>query len=81
MYKELFFEEKHSEETKALEKIKKDSKFFYKYVKKFKKIPSSPSILVDSSNNLITDPSEISNILQDQFKSVFNKLKSYNSIK
>ena len=71
-YKNTYFEEKLFYERQALDKIKSDSKYFYSYAKKFKKIPSLPSILIDKSDNIVTDPQRIADMLQDQFKSVFS---------
>ena len=45
---------------------------FFKYVNKFKTTLSSPSILIDKNNKIITDPTKIANNLQDHFKSVYS---------
>ena len=70
--KESFFEEKHNEESIAISKIKTDSKYFFKYSNRFRKILSQPSILVDPDDNLLTDPKSVADCLQDHFLSVFS---------
>ena len=70
-YKESFFEEKHFEEHKAVNRIKSDNRYFFKYANKFKHTPFTPSLLLDKQDNEITDPKEIADALQDHFKSVF----------
>ena len=73
-----------SKEAKAIDKIKTDSKYFFKYVNKNKKLSSdAPIMLIDEQENVESDPQKISNLLQDQFKSVFScpltnsELKNY----
>ena len=71
--KQLFFEHMFSEEVKATEKIKSDSKYFFKYVNRYKHVsPNSPKIIVDENENTVTDLQEIADSFQNQFKSVFS---------
>ena len=70
--KDSFFSERFRNESKAINNIKRDSKYFFKYTKKHKQSPSSPSLLVDKNNNTITDDKAIADLLQSQFKSVFS---------
>ena len=51
-----FQKERISSENSAVCKINKDKKYFFKYVNKFKTTLSSPSILIDKNNKIITDP-------------------------
>ena len=71
--KQSFFEEKHNDERKATSKIKVDARYFFKYANRFRKTLTSPSILVDDNGNLVNNHKAISDLLQDQFKSVFSK--------
>ena len=71
--KEIFFENLLPNENKAIDKIKKDTKYFFKFVNKNKKLASdSPIMLIDEDEIVETDKQKISNLLQDQFKSVFS---------
>lgn len=67
-----FFKERSTQESLAISKIKTDSKYFFKYANRFKASLSSPSLLLDDSDNVITDPLEIANKLQSHFKTVFS---------
>ena len=60
------------EEHKAVHKIKKDPKYFYNYAKRLRKYTYSPNILIDKNSNIKSNPIDIANTLQDQFKSVFS---------
>ena len=68
----LFFKKTLNEEIKAVNKIRSDSRYFYKYASKFKTSHTSPNILTDEMNVAVTEPEEIANLLQDQFKGVFS---------
>ena len=72
--KQSFFDEKRNEELKAVQKIRTDSKYFFKYANRFRKVLTSPRLLTTDSDNgeLITDPVSIANKLQDHFQSVFS---------
>ena len=72
---ESFQNERKSSENLAVNKIKNDKKYFFKYVNKFRAQPSSATILIDN-NTIITDPTNIANSLQDHFKSVFSNPNS-----
>ena len=69
--KRSIFDERICQETKATDRIKTNSKYFFSYAKRFKHVPSSPSLLVDNNDNTIVDPKLIADLLQDQFKQVF----------
>ena len=70
--KQSYFDERKQKEVKTISKIKIDSRYFFKYANSFRRTLLSPSIIIDTSNMLITDPKEIANSLQNQFKSVFS---------
>ena len=61
----------HREEL-AVEKVKKNPKYFYSYAKKFSKKKSSISLLFDKDGIIKSDPKDIANLLQNQFLSVFS---------
>ena len=63
---------KSQEESKAVEKIKSNSKYFYSYAKRMSKIKSSINMLYNTSGEVFTDPQNMANILQGQFSSVFS---------
>ena len=70
--KTIYLDIRLEEERKAVDKIKVNSKYFFSYAKRFKQVPSSPTILLDSNNSPVTDQKKIADLLQDQFKSVFS---------
>ena len=59
-------------EHQAVEKIKSNPKFFYSYAKSFSQIKSSINMLLDKDGNIVTGKSEMANILQEQFSSVYS---------
>ena len=60
------------QEHRAVDKIKSNPKFFYSYAKSFSQIKSSISMLFNKHGDIITDKSEMANILQEQFSSVYS---------
>ena len=63
----------NKEEQNAVHKIKTDSRYFFKYVRKFKSSKSaSPEILIDSSEEVVTDRKLIADCFQRHFESVFS---------
>ena len=70
--KSSYINQRKFQEDAAVNRIKSDIKYFYKYTKRFKNTVSSPSLLIDSKDNLINSPLEIANALQDHFKTVFS---------
>ena len=79
--KNHLFTEKLNEERQAIRKIKTDPKFFFKYSKRFQKLPYSPNILINSDNEVISDPKTIADELQKQFQSVFSQPLHHEDIK
>ena len=59
-------------EEQAVDKVKKNPKYFYSYAKKFSKKKSNISLLFDKDGNIKSDPKDIANLLQNQFLSVFS---------
>ena len=54
--KDAFHNEMDKKESKALEKIKTNPKYFYSYAKSLSKIKSSISMLFNKRDEIITDP-------------------------
>ncbi len=67
-------------EGKAVDAIKTNSKYFYSYAKKFSKVKSSIGPLMNSTNNLVSGPQKMAEILSEQYKSVFSEPKSEHPI-
>ena len=59
------------EEEVAVNAIKRNSKFFYSYAKKFSKVKNKIGPLLDN-NVLVTDPKKMADILSKQYSSVFS---------
>ena len=59
-------------EAKAVEAIKANPKYFYKYAKKKSKTVSPVGPLKDHNGCIKSNPLEMANILSDQFKSAFS---------
>ena len=71
--KQFLFDSKILEENKAVNKIKSDKKYFFKYANRFKIAPSSsPAVLLNKNSDTVTDPKKIADMLQSQFESVFS---------
>ncbi|KAL5251988.1 hypothetical protein ACHWQZ_G014955 [Mnemiopsis leidyi] len=64
--------ERHFREETAVGKVKTNPKYFYSYAKRFSKQKQTISMLFDEHSNICTEPQQIANILQNQFKSVFS---------
>ena len=63
---------KQHAENRAINAIKRNSKYFYTYAKKFSKTSTRIGPLKDKQNNWIHKSSEIAELLSNQFKSVFS---------
>ena len=74
--KASYIDQRRLQENAAVNRIKSDIKYFYKYTKRFKATNSSPSLLIDKQENIINDPTDIANALQDHFKTVFSTPKN-----
>ena len=61
------------EEDRAVRNIRRNPKFFYTYAKKFSKIKVGIGPLIDATKSLITCPQKMSEILADQYCSVFSQ--------
>ena len=70
--KEACVQKLEGKEQKAVEKIKKNPKYFYSYAKSLSKIKASINMLYDRNEEITTDPKKMANLLQEQFSSVFS---------
>ena len=64
--------ERLHEEELAVSRIKTDSNFFFRFAKKFSITKQDIGPFYDGAGDLITDKSEISQLLLEQFSSVFS---------
>ena len=65
-------QQRHKDELIALRKIKTNPKAFYSFAKKFKTPVSSVGPLLDSDNQLQSDPVRMGSILQEQYARAFS---------
>ena len=65
-------ESKYYHEQKAVDSIKKNSKFFFSYVNKLSKTASKVGPLCADEVHYVSDPKGMAEILSNQFKSVFS---------
>ena len=65
-------------ECKAVEKIKSNPKYFYSYAKSLSKTKSSISMLLSKTGDVVTDTKQMTDILHEQFQSVFSDPESPN---
>ena len=73
-------ESRLNEENKAIASIKKNSKYFFTYAKRYSKAPASIGPLTNSQGNLTTDPKEICELLREQYESVFSTPLSHSKV-
>ena len=59
-------------ESRAIDKIKTNPKFFYSYAKSFSKVHVGVGPLINSSKQLISGPRRMAEILSEQYSSVFS---------
>ena len=72
--KEEYFKKRYKEESRALEKMEKDSSYFFKYARRFgKKEGSIPSLKGPRSRGLESDGCVKAQILNTQYSSVWSK--------
>ena len=74
--KQLIKEEILKKEIEAINKMKRNPKFFYQYVKKFSRTESNIGPLQDGRGNLQTDSETKANLLQNQYITVFSNPKN-----
>ena len=64
-----------SNESKVLERIKENPRYFFSYAKRFSKRPSTVGPLLNSKYELENDPKKMADLLQHQYSSVFSDPK------
>ena len=69
---ESYRNEKSEMEHKAVNAIKKNSKYFFSYAKKFCSLRTGIGPLLDSAKTLISCPSKMADMLSAQYTSVFS---------
>ena len=62
-------------ERKAVEAIKKNSKYFFNYAKKFSKIKNSIGPLLNQKGEYVSNDTEMTETLSKQYSSVFSTPK------
>ena len=65
-------EEAFKKEIEVINKIKTNPRAFFSYSKKKSKVITNIGPLIDNNNKLQSDPTVMSNILQDQYKTAFS---------
>jgi hypothetical protein len=70
---------RQEEESKAVENIKKNPKYFYSFAKKYSTTKSGIGPFLDNANTIISDNSVMADMLKLQYEEVFNK-PSHNHI-
>ena len=65
--------EQNSNETKAVGAIKRNSRYFYSYAKKFSKISAGIGPFIDAAKNVVSLPSKMAEMLTTQYSSVFSQ--------
>ena len=68
--------ERLANEAKVTMGIKKNSKLFYSYAKRFMKKQEKIGPLKDNSGNLVSDPLQMSEIIKQQYEKSFSKKKN-----
>ena len=64
--------ERKENESKAIEKITNNSKYFFSYASKFSTAKSKIGPLINNAGKLVDDNKEMSEILSEQYSSVFS---------
>ena len=62
-------------EHQAVKAIKRNSKYFFSYAKKFSHVSTGIGPLIDSARNVIACPMKMASMLSDQYCSVFSQPK------
>ena len=65
--------ERSAEEKRAVDKIKSNPKFFYSYAQRFSKVKVGIGPLLDATKTLTACASKMSELLSEQYASVFSK--------
>ena len=60
------------DEANAIKAIKRNSKYFFSYAKKFSKVKTKVGPLLNKDNEYVNDSEQMADLLQEQYQSVFN---------
>ena len=69
---ESYSQQNKNEENQAVEAIRSNPKYFYTYAKRHNNLNTSIGSLEDKNGHLINDPSQMANILSEQYESAFS---------
>ena len=72
---ESYKNERSAAEHHAVKSIKKNSKYFYSYAKKYSKVFTGIGPLFDAANNIISCANKMSEMFSEQYRSVFSTPK------
>ena len=72
-------EKRELSEARAVDKIKRNPKFFFSYAKKCSKVRVGIGPLINSTKQLISAPREMAEILSEQYSSVFSTPRHANT--
>ena len=67
---------KENEEHKAIQSIRKNSKYFFAYAKRFSKLKNDIGPLIDSAENVVSDSQGMADLLASQFSNAYSHPKS-----
>ena len=67
---------KEDEEHKAINLIKKNSKYFFSYAKRFSKVKNNIGPLIDANEKITSDDQGMADLLAHQFSNAYSKSKS-----
>ena len=68
-------EERRHTESKAIDNIKCNPKFFYTFARRYSKIKVGVGPLINSDKKTISSPQDMAEILSEQYSSVFSEPK------
>ena len=63
----------HEDETRAINAIQRNPKYFFSYAKKHSRTKAKVGPLLDDLNQYVTDSKTMADLLQKQYKTVFSK--------
>ena len=65
-------EERSAAEHRAVSAIRRNSKYFYSYAKKYSKVFTGIGPLIDAADSIITCTTRMAEVLAEQYQSVFS---------
>ena len=67
---------KENEETQAIQLIKKNTKYFFSYAKRFSKLKNNIGPLIDKNEKVVSDDQGMAQMLATQFSNAYSQPKS-----